>query len=652
MCLLLALTACSGGGDPEENKDPSVNDRVVVDKIPAPVASFTAFPLKGIAPVSVKFETPDSSGTTIFDYQWDFGDGKSSTDKTKDHQFTQPGTYTVTLTVTNSLGVTDQATTTIEVADPSTNLPPTASIKASLSSGKAPLTVEFDGSASTDPDGFVLGYVWDFDDGNSAGSVNPSNTFTKPGEYKVTLRALDEQLAPSKPISITITVEPSDNPGSEILNPDANFIISTPSAPAPYTLTLDASSSTAPEGSIIESYQWNTGDGRTANGKRITHTFKKPGTYTVSLKVIDEHGLSSIASRIFTATLPGGNHAPTAVFSATPRTGLAPLAVRLDATASYDIESSVTDYLWDFGDGNTATGAIVNHTFTTQKLFTVQLKVKDTAGAESTATRTIDTQGSIQSTRVYHIGNSVTDGVKYEGLKALAETRGKTHSWGRHMIPGAPLEWIWEHPAEGFNEEPYGLYPNALPNFAWDAVIIQPFDRPVPSTTKFGNQFYDLALKGNLDTQLYVLAFYPRRGYKDGEGKQWGDNWVEQWEAPASTNTSRKFFESVARNITATYPEQQPVLIIPVGEVMFKLNQKIEAGQVPGLTTIWDLYADDVHLNGRGSYLMAVTHFVSLYREDPRGLPLGIYDVEPEIATIIQETVWEVMTTYDPAGLI
>lgn len=65
---------------------------------------------------------------------------------------------------------------------------------------------------------------------------------------------------------------------------------------------------------------------------------------------------------------------------------------------------------------------------------------------------------------VYFIGNSVTDQINYGGLDAMAETQGHTHLWGRDMIPGAPLEWIWEHPTDGFQEPPYGLYPNALPN--------------------------------------------------------------------------------------------------------------------------------------------------------------------------------------------
>src|SRR5688500_16689183 len=93
---------------------------------------------------------------------------------------------------------------------------------------------------------------------------------------------------------------------------------------------------------------------------------------------------------------------------------------------------------------------------------------------------------------VYFIGNSVTDAINYNGLDALVESRGNTHNWGRHMIPGAPLQWIWDHPNDGSSEAPYGLYPNALPNFTWNAISLQPFDRPLEGSTDS-----DVTISGN-----------------------------------------------------------------------------------------------------------------------------------------------------------
>lgn len=82
-------------------------------------------------------------------------------------------------------------------------------------------------------------------------------------------------------------------------------------------------------------------------------------------------------------------------------------------------------------------------------------------------------------TRIYFIGNSVADTINYRGLDNIAESQGKAHIWGRHMIPGAPLSWLWDHPNQGFQEEPYGYYNSALTNYQWDALSLQPYDRPL-----------------------------------------------------------------------------------------------------------------------------------------------------------------------------
>jgi hypothetical protein len=76
--------------------------------------------------------------------------------------------------------------------------------------------------------------------------------------------------------------------------------------------------------------------------------------------------------------------------------------------------------------------------------------------------------------RVYFVGNSVTDTINYRALAELAKSRGHQQVWGRHMIPGAPLHWIWEHPKDGFQEPPFGHYPTALAEHQWDVLSLQP----------------------------------------------------------------------------------------------------------------------------------------------------------------------------------
>src|SRR6188508_1810548 len=82
-----------------------------------------------------------------------------------------------------------------------------------------------------------------------------------------------------------------------------------------------------------------------------------------------------------------------------------------------------------------------------------------------------------QEQRVYHIGTSVTDAIHYKSLQQMARATGDTYVYGRHMIPGAPLQFIWDKPETGFKENPYGYYPTALKDYEWDVITLQPFDR-------------------------------------------------------------------------------------------------------------------------------------------------------------------------------
>lgn len=89
---------------------------------------------------------------------------------------------------------------------PAQNLPPRAIASADVTSGKAPLKVNFDASGSSDPDGTIIGYTWDFMDGSTSTDVSPSHRFTDPGTYPVTLTVTDDQGA-SASSSVTILVK-------------------------------------------------------------------------------------------------------------------------------------------------------------------------------------------------------------------------------------------------------------------------------------------------------------------------------------------------------------------------------------------------------------------------------------------------------------
>jgi PKD repeat protein len=120
-----------------------------------------------------------------------------------------------------------------------------------------------------------------------------------------------------------------------------------------------------------------------------------------SANVINRLADLNFASNSFAATLPpqsitlfvvaaaSGNQPPSAVMAATPTSGVAPLAVSFDGSSSSDIDGTLVSYIWNFGDGATASGATTSHTYSTFGTYAARLTVTDNQGASNFMTTTI-----------------------------------------------------------------------------------------------------------------------------------------------------------------------------------------------------------------------------------------------------------------------
>jgi hypothetical protein len=273
---------------------------------------------------------------------------------------------------------------------------------------------------------------------------------------------------------------------------------------------------------------------------------------------------------------------------------------------------------------------------------------------------------------IYFIGNSVTDTVNYAGLQALAASRGYSQPWGRQMIPGAPLQWLWDHPANGFTEAPFGYPTQALPHHRWDALSLQPFDRSLDSDVThierylrllFGDEHTEpteAQTANRQNTRILIYARWPRRDRADRSGgpRDWETLWQRPYTGGDNTNETADFFRRLVTQLRAQtvagVPLADRVAMVPVGHVMHALHRRMAAGEVPGLTGAFDLYVDGIHLSSVGSYLAACTYFTVLYRETPVGLPVpAAYGSIPDsLRDLIQETVWIAVQDEPLAGVI
>ena len=304
----------------------------------------------------------DSDGT-ITAYAWDFGDGSTATTATATHTYAAPGTYTVTLTVTDDSGATGSTQQSVTVVD----APPTAAF--SVSSARY-LSVGLDGSASSDSDGTITGYRWDFGDGSTAsGSATATHDYTAGGTYTVTLTVTDND-GVSTSVSHDVTVAVNQPP-------TASF---TPSASG-LTVTADGTGSTDPDG-VITSYAWTFGDGATATAPTVSHTYATGGTYPVTLTVTDDGGLTGTTT---TSVTVAPDQPPVAAFT----TAVSSLSLSVDGTGSSDPDGSVVSYAWSFGDGATATNATAQHTYAAAGTYPVTLTVTDNLGTTGSTTQQV-----------------------------------------------------------------------------------------------------------------------------------------------------------------------------------------------------------------------------------------------------------------------
>ncbi|MFN0275827.1 MAG: PKD domain-containing protein, partial [Chitinophagales bacterium] len=270
----------------------------------APDAVINTDIIYGNSPLIVSFSADNSSDPEggLLTYEWNIGDGTTTTEKNPTHVFTtsdtEPTVFTVTLSVTDSLGLSSVADTTIFV----NNTPPVPTIT-SISNGDLytqgvisnyPLTASV---VDAEHNIEEINYAWQtflyHDTHNHPGSVdtNKITTTTISGEgcdgdyyaFRVKLTVTDA-------IGLSGSTDVWLYPNCTVVPPTALFTTSVSSGIAPLTVNFDASPSVN-GGDTIVSYKWAFGDGTSGNGISVSKTYNVVGTYSARLIVKDNYNL-------------------------------------------------------------------------------------------------------------------------------------------------------------------------------------------------------------------------------------------------------------------------------------------------------------------------------------------------------------------------
>jgi len=303
-------------------------------------------------------------------YLWSFGDGATSTEPVVTHIYEKGGEYTVSLQVTDSSGLPcDSGATSQKIY---VNTPPVAAFSTPrLVCAKD--TITLDASATRDDTPANLSYIWSYGDGGHGEGKNMTHTYNKGGEYKIILTVNDNSGTACSTDSIQKIIRVNTAPVA-VAGRDITMCLK--SLDEEYTVVLDGSSSKDADGDAL-TYRWTLGDGATAEGSKVTHVYKKGGTYKVTLNVDDSSGLAcSSSADSLTVNL---NKAPVAIAGSDKKvcTGQ---SVAFDGSGSKTEAGETLSYEWSFGDGGKATGETVSHSYSKGGKYTAILTVDDGRG--------------------------------------------------------------------------------------------------------------------------------------------------------------------------------------------------------------------------------------------------------------------------------
>jgi Tol biopolymer transport system component/chitodextrinase len=227
---------------------------------------------------------------------------------------------------------------------------------------------EFDGSQSSDTDGTIASYAWQFGDGTSGSGPMPHHVYAVGNRYVVSLTVTDDT-GTAGALSMTIDANA----------PPVAALAVTCNGP---TCSFDASGSADPDGTIA-AYSLSFGDGHSSSvstNPTASHTYAT-GTFTAILSVQDNGG----AVAVQTTSVSVINVLPVATFTHV----CSRLACVFNGSESFDPDGNIFYYVWRFGDGRVGSGGTASHTYAAAGTYAVTLTVFDNTGQQTVASRTV-----------------------------------------------------------------------------------------------------------------------------------------------------------------------------------------------------------------------------------------------------------------------
>lgn len=475
-----------------------------------PEADIQASLTQGCTPFDVCFTDISIPGSApIATWTWDFGDGSSSTDQNPCVTFSQPGSYNITLLVTDSNGCESQVVYPNMIEAHSDVV---AGFTANVNSScNPPLVVNFTSQSTSSS---ALNYYWLFGNGARSRIPNPTISFNSVGQYDVTLIAVnnfgcaDTMSVPGYIAIEDLVADFSSNDSSGCVGTPIQFTDLSTSNPTyhiwdfgdgttdtlanpvhvynavgTYTVKMVAYNSSTCIDSITKtsfitisdvpqagfsgndltgcsfphqvqftdssvgavSWVWDFGDGDSSIAQNPLHAYDTAGVYTVSLTVTNANGCPN------TFTIPDYVNlaAPEARFSADTVKGCAPVMVNF-TDSSFSVQPIVS-WAWDFGDGTTSTDPNPSHLYSNTGTYSVSLIIVNDEGCTDTLVRQDFIRTGTKPTADF--GAGTTDICLFGSVAFVDQTQGNVNEWEWHF--GDNITSIDQNPLYAYSDTGY-----------------------------------------------------------------------------------------------------------------------------------------------------------------------------------------------------
>lgn len=269
-----------------------------------------------------------------------------------------------------------------------------------------------------------------------------------------------------------------------------------------------------------------------------------------------------------------------------------------------------------------------------------------------------------QTNNTFFLGHSLINFNVPNIVDKLSIESFETFSYDANIGNGASLNWHWNNPTTGEGDQ----WDLTLPNGGYENFIIT---EAVPlknqlnftDTYRYADSLYAFAAQYSPNVQYYMYETWhcinSGNGSTAGSGGtpcDWDPESTIDWRSRLDLDLS--YWESIADSINLIHSNE--MLIIPCGQAMARLADSIAIGAIPGLSSIFDLFVDEHHLDDRGNYFVACVVYSVIHGVSPEGLPNqltnrfgSLYTVYPTVAQAekMQEIAWETVCDYPRDGV-